>query len=113
MLSLLHGPTLMPVHDYWKNHSSTIQTFVGKMMSQLDNMPSKSLITLLPRSKRLLISWLQSVSTVILEPKKIKSVTLSTFSPPICHEVMELDATIIVSSMLSFKIVFFFFLSHS
>ena len=96
MLSLLHGPTLTPIHDYWKNHSSTIQTFVGKMTSQLDNMPSKSLITLLPRSKQLLISWLQSVSTVIFEPKIIKSVNISIFSPPIFHEEMGLDAMIFI-----------------
>ena len=60
-------------------------------------MPSRLVITFLPRSKRLLISWLQSPSAVILEPKEIKSVTVSIVSPPICHEMMGLDAVIFVS----------------
>ena len=63
-------------------------------------------IAFLPRSKSLLISWLQSLSTVILEPKKIKSDAVSTFSPCICHEVMERNATILVFGMLSFKPAF-------
>ena len=63
-------------------------TFVDKVMSLLFNMLSRLVITFLPRSKRLLISWLQSPSTVILEPRKIKSATVSTVSPSICHEVM-------------------------
>ena len=63
-------------------------TFVGKVMSLLFNVLSRLVIALLPRSKRLLISWLQSPSAVILEPKKIKSVTVSVISPSICHEVM-------------------------
>ena len=68
----------------------TRRTFVGKVMSLFLNMLSKLVITFLPRSKRLLISWLQSPSAVILEPKKIKSATVSTISPSICHEVMGL-----------------------
>ena len=68
-------------------------TFVGKVMSLLFNMLYMLVITFLPRSKCLLISWLQSPSSVILEPKKIKSVTVS---PSICHEVMRLDAMILV-----------------
>ena len=72
------------------------QTFVGKVMSLLLNMLSRLVITFLPRSKRLLISLLQSPSAVILEPKKIKSATASTVSPSICHEVMGLDAMILV-----------------
>ena len=72
----------------------TRQTFVGKVMSQLLNMLSRLVIIFLSRSKRLLISWLQSPSTVILEPRKIKSDTVSTVSPSISHEVMGLDATI-------------------
>ena len=72
----------------------TIQTFVGKVMSLLLNMLSRFVIAFLPRSKRLLISWLQSWSAVILE--KIKSVTASSFSPSICHKVMGLDAMIFV-----------------
>ena len=66
----------------------TRRTFVGKVMSLLFNMLSRLVITLLPKSKHLLISWLQSPSAVILEPQKIKSATVSTVSPPICHEVM-------------------------
>ena len=64
------------------------QIFVGKVMSLLFNMLSRLVITFLPRSKRLLISWLQSPSAMIWEPKKIRSVTVSTVSPPISHEVM-------------------------
>ena len=72
------------------------QTFVSKVMSLLFNMLSRLVITFLPRSKRLLISWLQSPSTVILKPKNIKSVTVSTVSPSICPAVMGLDAMIFV-----------------
>ena len=67
---------------------------MGKVMSVIFNMLSRLIIAILPRSKRLLISWLQSPSAVILEPKKIKSVTLSTVYPSICHEVMGPDAMI-------------------
>ena len=79
----------------------TRQTFVGKVMSLLFNMLSRLVITLLPRSKHLLISWLQSPSTVILEPKKKK--TSATVSPSICHEVMGPDAMILVFWTLSFR----------
>ena len=72
-------------------------TFVGKVMSLLFNMLSRLVITFLPRSKHLLISWLQSPSAVILAPQNIKSVTVSTVSPSIWHEVMGLDAMILVS----------------
>ena len=85
VLSFLHSPTLTSIHDHWKNHSLTRWTFVGKVMSLLLNMLSRLLITFLPRSKRLLISWLQSPSVVILEPPKIKSDTVSTVSPSISH----------------------------
>ena len=74
----------------------TRQTFVGKVMSLLFNMLSRLVTAFLPRSKRLLISWLQSPSTVILEPKKIKSLTVSIVSPSICHEVMGPDAIIFI-----------------
>ena len=74
----------------------TRQTFVGKLMPLFLNMLSRLVIVFLPRSKCLLISWLQSPSTVILEPPKIKSDTVSTVSPSICHEVMGLDAMILV-----------------
>ena len=72
----------------------TMRTFVGKIMFLLLNRPSRFVIAFLPRSRSLLISWWQSPSTVILEPKKRKSVSASTFSPSICHEVMGLDAMI-------------------
>ena len=73
----------------------TIWTYVGKVMSLLFNMLARFVIAFLLRSKHLLISWLQSPSAVILEPKKIKSFTVSIFSPSICHEVMGLDAMIL------------------
>ena len=72
------------------------QTFVGKVISLLFNMLSRLVITFLPRSKRLLISWLQSPSAMILEPPKIQSDAVSTVYPSICHEVMGLDAMILV-----------------
>ena len=81
-------------------------TFVDKLMSLIFNMLSRLVITFLLRSKRLLISWLQSPSAVILEPPKIKSATVSTVSPSICHEMMGLDAMILVFWMLSFKPTF-------
>ena len=88
-LRFLHSPTLTSIHDYWKTIALTRQTFVAKVMSLLFNMLSRLVITFLPRSKHLLISWLQSPSEVILEHKKIKSFTLSAVSPSICHEVMD------------------------
>ena len=84
----------------------TTQTFVGKVMSLLFNVLCRFVISFLPRSKHLLISWLKSSSAVILEPKKIKSLTVSIVSPSIFHEVMWLDAMIIVFWILSFKPVF-------
>ena len=90
-----------------ENHSFlTIWTFVSKVMSLLLNMLSRFVIASLPWNKHLLISWLQSPSAVVLEPKKIKSVTAITFSPSICHEVMWLDAMILGFWMLSFKPAF-------
>ena len=74
----------------------TRQTFVGKVMSLLFNMLSSLVITFLPRRKHLLVSWLQSPSALILKPRKIKSVTVYIVSSSICHEVMGLDATILV-----------------
>ena len=71
-------------------------TFVGKVMSLLFNTLCRLIITFLPRNKHLLISWLQSPSAVILEPRKIKSAIVSTVSPSICHEVMGPDAMILV-----------------
>ena len=79
-----------------KTIALTRQTFVGKVMSLLFNMLSRLVIAFLPRSKHLLILWLQSPSAVILESKKIKSVTVSILSPSICREVMGPDAMILV-----------------
>ena len=84
----------------------TRRTFVGKVMSLHFNMLSRLVTAFLPRNKCLLISWLQSPSAVILEPKKIKSLTVSIVSPTICYEVMGLDAMILVFCMLSFKPTF-------
>ena len=79
-----------------KTIALTRRPFVGKVMSLLFNTLPRFVIAFLPKSKHLLILWLQSLSAVILEPKKRKSVTVSTFSRPIYHEVMGLDAMILV-----------------
>ena len=79
-----------------KTIALTRRTFVGEVMSLLFNMLSRLAIAFLPSSKCLLISWLQSPSEVILEPRKIKSVTVSVVSPSICHEVMGPDAVVLV-----------------
>ena len=89
-----------------KTIALTRQTLVGKIMSLLLDMLSRLVITFFPRSKRLLISWLQSPSAVILEPKKIKSDSVSTVWPSISHEVMGQDAMIFVFWMLSSKPIF-------
>ena len=102
---------LVSVHDYGRTIALTRRTFVGKVMSLLVNMMSRLVIAFLPRSKCLLISWLQSPSAVMLEPPKIKSLTDSTVSPSICHEVMGPDATVLVLWMLSFT-SFFTLLFH-
>ena len=81
-------------------------TVVSKVMCLLFNMLSRFVIVFLPRSKRLLISWLQSPSAVILQPKKIKSATVSTVSPSICHKMMGLDAKMVAFWILSFKPAF-------
>ena len=107
--SVLQCSALFPVQlsqpyvTIGKTIALTRQTFVGKVMSLLFNMLSRLVIAFLPRSKCLLISWLQSSSAVVLEPKKIKSVTVSIVSPSICHEVIGPDAMILVFLMLSFK----------
>ena len=89
-----------------KTTALTRWTFVDKVTSLLLNMQSRLVITFLPRSKHLLISWLQSPSAVILEPPEIKYVTVSTVSPSICHEATGPDAMIFVFWMLSFKPTF-------
>ena len=101
MVQLLH-----PYMTAGKTIDLTRWTFVGKVICLLFS-------TFLPRSKRLLISWLQLPSAVILAPRKIKSVTVYTFSPSICHEVMGSGAMILVFWMLSFKTAFHSPLSHS
>ena len=91
--------TIQFSHPYMttgKTIALTRQTFVGKIMSQLFNMLTGLIITFLARSKRVLISWLQSPFAVTLEPQKIKSDTVSAVSPCICHEVMGPDAMILV-----------------
>ena len=90
IVQLLH-----PYMTIGKTIALTRRTFVGKVMSPLFNMLSRLVIAFLPRSKCLLISWLQSPSAVIWEPKIIKSVTVSIVSPYICHEMMGSDAMIV------------------
>ena len=101
MIQLSH-----PYMTTGKNIALTKQTFVGKVLSLLFNMLSRLVIVFLPRSKSLLISWLQSPSAVIWGPKKVKSITVSIVSPFICHEVMEPDAVIFVFWRLCFKPAF-------
>ena len=110
-LSLLDGPALTSVPDKWRNHNLIIWTFVDNVMSLLFNMPSRFVIAFLPRSKHLLILWLQSPLAVVLEPKKIKSVSASTFTPSIniCLEMMGRDTIILVCWMLSFNPAFSLF----
>ena len=95
-LSFLYNPTLISIHDYWKNNSIDKRTLVGKVMSLLINILSRLVIAFLPRAKYLLISWLQSPSAVILELQKIKSLTVSFVYPSICQEMMGPDAMILV-----------------
>ena len=100
--SVLEGSAFFIVHHSHaymttgKTISLTRWTFVGEVMSLLFNMLPRFVIAFLPRSKCLLISWLQSPSAVILEPQKIKSATVSTVSPTICHEVMGPDAMVLL-----------------
>ena len=95
-----------------KTIALTRRTFVNKVMSLLFNMLSRLVMTFLPRSKCLLISWLQLPSAVTLEPRKIKSATVSTISPSTYHEVMVPDAMILVFWMLSFKSTFSLWLEN-
>ena len=96
VLSFLYGPIPTSIHDDWKTIALIRWTFVSIVISLLFTMLSRLVIAFLPRSKRLSISWLQSPSEVILEPKKIKSVSIFIISLSICHEVMGLDAMILV-----------------
>ena len=102
---LFYGPILAFIHDYWKNHSLTIWTFVGKVMSLLFNTSSRFAIAFLIRSKHPLISWLQSPSAVILEPKKIACHCFHCFS--ICLPWSDgTGSMIFIFRMLSFKPAF-------
>ena len=99
--------TCVVLHSYMttgKTKALIRWTFVSKVMSLLFNMLSRLVIAFLPRSKHVLISWLQSPSAVILEPKKTKSVTVSIVSPSICHEVIGPDAMNLVFRMLGFNV---------
>ena len=106
VLSFLYSPTLTSIHDHWKTIALTRQTFVDKVMSLLFNMLSRLVVSFFLRSKRLLISWLQSLSAVILEPTPNKVSHVSTVSPSICYEVMGPDVMILVFWMLNFKPTF-------
>ena len=107
MLRFLYSPTLTSIMTTGKTIALTRWIFLGKVMSLLFNMPSRLVITFLPRSKRHLISWLQSPSAVILEPPpKIKSLSVSIVSLSICHEVMGVDSMMLVFWTLSFKPAF-------
>ena len=104
MLSLLYGPTVTSFSDYWKNHYFDYTDYmnlkcrnISKVMSLLFSTLSRFITAFLPKSKYLLILWLQSMSAVILEPKKIKSVTVSTFPVSVCHEMIGLDAMIFLN----------------
>ena len=107
--------TVQLSHPYMttgKTIASTRETFVGRVMSLLFNMLSRLIIAFLPMSKYLLISWLQSPSAVVLEPKKIKSVTVSIVSPSILHEMMGLDAMDLSFLNVEFQASFFTLLFH-
>ena len=102
--SFLYSPTLTSIH--MENHSSDWMDLWWQVISQLFSMLSRLVMTFLPRSKNLSVSWLQSTSAVILEPPNIKFVTVSNVSPSIGHEVMASGAIILVFWMLSFKSTF-------
>ena len=89
--------------DHWEDHNLDYADFC-QVMSLLFNTPSRFIIAFLPRSNCLLISWLQSLSAVILEPKKRKSVTISAFYPSVCHAAMGLNAMILVVGFFFFYI---------
>ena len=88
---LLYGPALRTICEHWEDHSLDYRDLCWHIMSVLFNTRSRSVIAFLPRSNCFLILWLQSPSAVILDPKKKKSVTISTFSPSICHGAIGLD----------------------
>ena len=103
-LSLLYGPTLTSIPDYWKNHNFNYMDLYQQ--SNADITLSRYVIAFLPRNKCLLMSWLLSPSAVNWEPKKIKYLTVSIVFPSICHEAIVLDAMILVFWMFTFKSAF-------
>ena len=105
-LSLVYGPTLTSVYDYWQKSQLWLLDLCQQRNVSAFEYTVHVVIAFLSRSKCLLIAWLQSSSTVIFKSKKIKSVTVSTFSPSICHKVMGQDAMILVFWMFSFKPAF-------
>ena len=109
---LPYGPALTSCVTTGKTITLTRWTFVGKVISLLFNTLPRFVIAFFPRSKCLLISWLQSLSAVILEPKKIRSATASSFSLSVCHERMGLDAVILVFLNIEFQANFFTLLFH-
>ena len=100
-----YNSAVTSICDYWKSHSFAIQTFVGKVMSLIFNTLSRFVKAILPRSKCLLISWMQLLTAFILEPIRW-NLTLFSHVPSICHEVLGPDAMIFVLWKLSFKPVF-------
>ena len=110
VLSLLYGPVPTSIHDYWKNHSFDKTDLYWQSNISAFNILSRFTIAFLPMSKHLLISWLQPPSTVIVEPKKIKSVTVSIVSPFICHEMMGPGAMI---SVFCFVLICFVLVQES
>ena len=106
MLSHLYGSTHTSVHDYWDNNISDYTDHCWPNVVFFFNMLFTFVTLSLPGSKRLLLSWLQWESALILDPKKIKSVTASTFSSYICHEVMRPDTMILAFLMLNFNPLF-------
>ena len=115
VLSFLYGPTVTSIHDYWKNHSLDYTDLVGKVMSLLFNMLSRLVIAFLPRSKCLLISWLQSPSAVILEPKNIKSIIVFIVSTiySFLFYCFPLFLCIVYVRRLSYLCLLFFGILHS
>ena len=102
----LYGPALTSMHDYRKDRNLDCMDLISKAMSLLFTVLSRFVIAFLPRSSHLLISWLQSPSTVILQPKKRKSGIASTFYPSVYHKVMGPDAMILILVIPSFKPAF-------
>ena len=106
VLSILYGATLKPVYDFWENYGFDYMDIFQQSDVSTFNTWFRFVITFLPRRKHLLISWLQSLSTMILDPKKIKSVTASNFSLSICHELIGSGDMILHLLMLSVKPAF-------